>query len=586
MKFEKENGEYVVYLTSDLIASLINNKGTYHMTAEVTDKAGNSASIEKTAKVDIVDPVLTISGIKKDKHYNLTPSLYISTNEKFYMMPGAKITVNVTRDGSNIIKRAYTGTNKFTFRSFKSDGNYTVKVTENDAAGNTAVPRTVSFVKDTTAPVIDISGVTEGKFYNRTVHPTVTIKERYYKDMKVKIEMTRTLHGKTVSLSFPFSPSGTTSSHSVSLKESGEYHIKVTAVDRAGNEAVTKKVSFKVDTKAPKVDILGVKENAIYGYDDIVAPEIIFKDDYLDKYKAELIRGDESWYGNLAKTEAKGRIAFADFAKKKKNDGVYTIGITVSDKAGNVTREYRKFYVNRYGSTFSYQDDVEEYNHGYFQHVVDDLHIDEYNVGGIKSTKNILKRDGETVSVTKKYKETDRFSGYRVYEHTFKSDKMEKEGVYTLNVISKDSAGNTSESAQEAGEIRIVVDRTKPTITTEGLESHQVKGKSLTFTVEATDLLSPVKTKVELNGVKIKPKKKSENTYEIPEGFNQEIVITATDEAGNESVERDRITVTTNSFLYALSKYWPLLLAGLLGILGAVTGFIIYAARYKPKHTA
>ena len=581
VEYVRENGEYVVYLTKELIASLINDSGSYTLNVKVTDKAGNASTIRHSEKVDIVTPVLTIDGIEKGKHYQSAPTLNISTNEKFYNKQGAYITVTVYRDDMNVFSKVYTGTNAFSFSSFAKDGDYTVKVEEKDAADNNADPRTISFVKDGTAPRINISGVTEGKFYNHTVHPTVTVSERYYKTMDVDVKVTRKLHGKVTHPAFPFDPTGSETSRSIVLSDTGEYNIEVTAKDEAGNVADSREVSFKVDAKAPEVTIQGVGEDAIYGYDDIVAPEIIFKDDYLASSNVSLTRAGKLWYDNLDKSIEKGKIAFYNFKKKKKNDGLYVLTVTVKDKANNTTTKTVTFSVNRYGSTFKYLDDVKEYNNGYFKNVNDNLHIEEFNVNTIKSTKNIIKLDGETISETGAYKKIGNKSGFKQFEHTFDSGEMEKEGVYTINVISKDEAGNVTESSEEAGDVRIVVDRTKPSISVDGFKK-QVKGKSMTFTVNTVDHLSPVDTKVVLNGSKIKAKEK--NVYTIPEGINQEVVITATDKAGNTSSKTERVTVTTNGILYAAMMYWPVAAVGLAAALAALAFALIKMKSHKPKH--
>ena len=85
-----------------------------------------------------------------------------------------------------------------------------------------------------------------------------------------------------------------------------------------------------------------------------------------------------------------------------------------------------------------------------------------------------------------------------------------------------------------------------------------------------------------LNGSKIKAKEK--NVYTIPEGINQEVVITATDKAGNTSSKTERVTVTTNGILYAAMMYWPVAAVGLAAALAALIFALIKMKSHKPKH--
>ncbi len=119
--------------------------GTYNITYNVSDQAGNMADQEvRTVNVvlDPVPPVITILG-------NNPHSMYVG---KTYTDAGATASDNI--DG-NITSHIITQNNVIT----TSTGTYTVSYTVTDSSGNTVVEeRTVEVIPDTTPPVITLIG--------------------------------------------------------------------------------------------------------------------------------------------------------------------------------------------------------------------------------------------------------------------------------------------------------------------------------------------------------------------------------------------------------------------------------------------
>ena len=112
-------------------------------------------------------------------------------------------------------------------------GEYELVVTAIDASGNeaeVAVSFEIVEVEDTTPPVIDLTGVTEGQVI---VSPdTVTLLFSVSDDTDPEPTVLATLNGE------PFT-SGT------EVSEVGEYELEVTAIDASGNEAETA-VNFEI----------------------------------------------------------------------------------------------------------------------------------------------------------------------------------------------------------------------------------------------------------------------------------------------------------------------------------------------------
>ncbi len=572
------NGKKVPYdgnminLTKELLEDVINEDGTYTIEVLATDRAGNSSSYKDVLKIDLNAPVLSLSGIEKGKHYNRTPVLTVKNDEKHYDEDGAFIKVTVERDGKVVSQNVYPKENQVEMRRFKTDGDYKITVEAMDAALNMAEKKTTRFVKDSTAPVITISGAKEGEYYNTSKTISVKVNERYFKTNNVKVDVTKNLDGASSKINFTWENNGKESINRKTFSATGTYKIRVSAVDEAGNVARLKSLQFTVDTIAPQVEIRGVTNNKIYTYDDVVAPVISYSDSYYDGKDVSIMKANIPWYGNLSKGDSGSQIKFSDFKKIKENDGIYHLRVTIRDKAGNSTTKEVDFAVNRFGSLFTYSDQLSNLNGKYVKNVTEDLVINERNISILDGSTNEIKRDGQIIDGNVATSLEGKRAGYNVYQHRFSTSNFKEEGVYQLNVISKDKAGNEMESQEDAGQVKFFVDRTAPVLNVEGMIETYVNADTLTITAGASDNLAPVELFAEVNGVKQKLSAGDDGkvSFTVSEGIAQEICITAVDAAGNTETYKKEITVTSNTALYFLMRYKVILaVAAAVIVLGA-----------------
>ena len=566
----------------------VKDTGKYTVTAYAEDKAGNRSETSKLSfTVDNVAPVLSMKGFTEGSKINVTPDVIISETENYLEADGNHFIVNVTRDGKEVSNKKYEKTAEITIDKaiFNADGVYKITVTGKDAAGNEAKEISGSFVKDTTAPVITIKGPKSDGYYNAAQNVFVNINELNYKDNKVTIEVTKTVRGKISTVSFPWSNDKAISEHGITLKDTGTYTITVNAADKAGNKAVTKTLSFSVDTVAPAVEISGVKEGGVYSYDASVAPVVTFDDDFLADKNVTITKNGQSWNSNMKMAEGNGSISVSDFDKIKENDGHYTVTALVTDKAGNKTEKTVNFAVNRFGSGFEYDKNLEKINGKHVNNVGADLIIKEYNVTSVSKAVNELKKDGEVVkNPTTETSEKGFVNGQNTYYHSFKESNFDKEGVYELNVISEDNAGNKMESKALNGNVKFTVDKTAPVITASGYEKLN-NADSITITIDAVDNLSEPEVNAVVNGETVKLAKTADGSYEftLSEGRNQQVEIKAVDKAGNEAEFKDSVSVIASGFVYFIYKYKILLAVGGCGIAGVAAYFAFY---YRKKKVA
>ncbi len=545
------------------------SSGSYTYTVEAKDNSGNVSTDTFRVKIDLTAPALEVTGVESGEHYRSGPTIKIAEEEKYYTEEGNRIFVKAVRDGKTVFDKTYTKVDSVSVPSsvFDADGVYAVTISAKDAADNGSETLSYTFVKDSTAPVVTVSGVREGAFYNKRQTVTVSVVEKNYSTDNVTISAVKKLGNSTRNMGFPWSNTGVESESSKTFSETGTYTITATAVDKAGNQGGPKSVSFTVDTEPPVITITGVKDGGVYTYGQSLNPDAIVEDDYLASKSIFFTKGGQP-------------VSNPSFAQIKENDGVYTMTVIASDKAGNTARKEITFVVNRFGSWFEYNTAVKDLQGRAVQNVTSDLIITEHNVSRVTESKVMLYKDGKageggTTSANEGGAE-------KIYTHTYSRGLFEEEGAYEINVISKDEAGNEMESKEENGKVFFYVDRTKPNITVEGIDPKGIKAESAALTVRASDLLSGVDTvEATVDGQPVKlaeTDNDGEWALTLGEGLRQSVRIRSTDNAGNEAVYEDSVSVSANAFKLWFDRIGKFLIGGLL-LLGLLGGLFFFAKR-------
>lgn len=550
------------------------SSGAYKYTAYAVDNAGNEAKSDFNVKIDLVKPSLSVSGVKNGVHYRKNPVITIEEDEKYYKEEGNRIYLKITRGGKSLLNNVYTKGNALTVPAsiFNADGNYTVEIYAKDAADNESEKHRYSFTKDATSPKLTITGVKSGAFYNKKQTVSIKVVERNYKTNSVSTSAVRKLGG-THNIGFPWKNKGVTSVNSKTFSDTGTYTVTASAKDKAGNSSGTKSVSFTVDTRAPEITITGVQDKGVYTYGQGVAPKVSVKDDYPASQSITYTKGGQV-------------IARPDFSQVKENDGLYTMTVTATDKAGNTTRREISFTVNRFGSYFVYGDSVKAVMGQALQNVEGDLTITEKNVSKVTKSEPKVYLDGKLID-TKGRTEADEGSAEKTYKHIFSQENFDTEGAYELNVVSKDEAGNEMESKEENGPVRFYVDRTAPSLSLSGIDPKGNKAESITATVNASDTLTGVASiEAFIDGEEVATTKNEETgevTFEIGKGLRQEITVKARDGAGNEAVYEDTASVSQNALSLFFSRAWKAVAGVAAAILAALGGLLFFAKKKKKE---
>lgn len=595
---------FKVNIDNQWINDVINNAGTYTIKVVITDNAGNESVYNKTLHIDTVSPVISdLAGVVDGSINTGTVTVDVEVSEKHYKEAGNKtvITVTKTLDGQTVTYEAepFTLTGQTTEKpyTFTEDGFYTVVVTTEDAAGNQAVSKSISFRIDNTAPLADITGVTENSFYQDKADVTIDVIESYYEDMDVVVDISIELDGELRRIgNVLFDGTQKDSSLTQTFTEEGKYTIKVDAVDAAGNVALTKTVMFTVDTSAPAINISGVKDGTAYKGD--IIPVININDNYYKNYTISLVKTGvyfnedlsnvnsmsdidvtETFMSSLTDVKNGAEGTFDTFEKVQSNDGIYTLIVTATDYAGRVSRETVHFTVNRFGSVYTFDDNLKNIINTVKTTVDTDLKITEYNADKlVADSVNIrITRDGsplEEVIVEKSSVGTDNVtgeSGWYQYEYVISKENFKLDGVYVITVSSADEAGNNSENiTYDELSIRFSVDTTKPeVIKINGLSDSVYKVDKQVVDYEIFDAVGIKEVKVYLGDECIQTVSNFDDitsyagSFTISNGENQHIRFVVEDMAGNvidsdnaEDVKlgkivdfNDEVTISTDAFV-------------------------------------
>ena len=479
----------------------------------------NSESI--VVRVDKQAPALRLAGVTEGAVYNTNRALQITTVENVYnAMKPVQVTATRTIDGAttNIDLGAYQvqSGSDVTNKIFTEDGVYRVTVLAEDAAGNRD-SKTVSFTIDKTAPVLNITGVTEGAYSNRPVTLNFQSIESFFETNNVRIMVERRLDGTTYGRNVIFANTAKNSSVSNTFSEDGDYTITMSAIDAAGNEAAVKTLTFTVDCTAPVVSLTGTKDYFVT--QSAVALDFSVIESY---YQTNQVQIQASRRLANGKIETVSIPAWSNSGKNSSlrqqftEDGYYTVNIAATDKAGNRKEQTIHFTIDTEKPVIA---DLSKYDGKYLKsfRLEEDMDtlITELTVPTVKMTLN-----GEA----------------------YDSSEVTADGKYTFVIEVTDEVGLTASKT-----IEFVIDNTLPKIIFAGAEDGKWYTEVVRLNVSLENENDTI-TEILING----------EPYTLTEGKtaydltfdtfgDYEVTINSVDAAGNTNSQ-------TISFTYAEHK--------------------------------
>src|SRR5690606_15122034 len=228
--------------------------GNYKVTVRSEDFAGNKSEVKNhTFTVDNVKPVITIENVKDGTFYDKKQTATIKVNELNFA--NNEVNIEVTKNGGpySIGKWENKDVTSSLLIPFNEDGDYVIKVSSKDAAGNIAEAKEVKFTVDETFPALKITGVDHMTNYNVTKQVSFEVTDANIAHPSLRV----TKDGKTYDVG-SFEQSRTKASLTHKFAEEGSYVVYFNATDRSGNKTTHDEIAFIIDKTSPVVKIDGV----------------------------------------------------------------------------------------------------------------------------------------------------------------------------------------------------------------------------------------------------------------------------------------------------------------------------------------
>ncbi len=428
---------------------------------------------------------------------------------------------------------------QYTYKiTYKNDGVYTFNVAYTDRANKKASVDTKdsvapkAFVVDKTAPTINVSysnnSAQNGKYFKADRTATITVKEHNFDVKRVIITQSSSLSNKAIANpAVTWKNSGDVHTATIHYNANGDYKFDITMTDKAGNKERNVNYGTSVAPKEFTVDktcenivtVTGIKDGEVLGKaegkadSDDVKITIKIDDINIDDFNINLTRnrvlvdgvsnskdaepGNNTDASKIEKDEdvktqfvkpysgSENTTATISIPKKDKdgikNDGLYTLKIEAKDKAGNAydtNANIIVFSVNRYGSVYTFSDDLcsmitdnEGYTNADVKNLSNDITIYEYNPTDVNSQTVEIIRNNDTVNLVKNKdyaintsKKKSKASWSR-NAYTIFTDNFNQDGVYNIRVSSEDEAEIKSQTVDyDVCTAEFKIDRTKPEI--------------------------------------------------------------------------------------------------------------------------
>lgn len=443
----------------------------YFIKVIAEDAAGNIADEKSvTFTIDTINPLLTTDGIENDQNYQSTTAAFWVKDTNIDI---SNTKLNVVKDGEpysigNIALSYQTeGALRYTF---KEEGNYTLTLESTDKAKRITVHGPISFIIDSTKPVVKVEGVDDHSFNPANKNVTISVNEKNFSTNKVELAVTK--DNKPYDLGSFITNQKQLSSIGHNFAQDGLYEIFVKSTDKAGNGPVTVNRTFTIDQTKPTIEITGINQDAYYNEDKRV--NVTIRDVNLDINKITVTR-DGARYNAGGFSVSNNTAALShNFSE----EGDYHVLVEATDKAGNSFTQQVGFTIDKTKPVITPK------FKGQSRVIKDGEYINE-----IFTPEFALdQKDDTIVSVTLNGENAGRTA-----------PTASKEMAYHFNVVARDKAGNESTL-----EIKFTVDTTKPTLSISGILDGFFN-ENLAPIVTYSDIhLDPSRTSVTLNGAPYK----------------------------------------------------------------------------------
>ena len=613
-----------------VVSSQLNNSNEVEIEVTVVDNAGNVSVKKQTIQIDTTAPVISVAydnnNASEGKYFNAPRTATVTVYERNFnadyiemqlkALAGSAIQISDwthTAGTGNGDDAKHTATINYTV-----DDDYTFSIKGRDTAGNVfqgnpyvggtvaSEEFTIDQVRPTISVTYDNNNARNGNYYNAARTATITIVERNFDPQKVTTTIANLSGTNGAPALSAWSDNGDSHTATITYATDGQYQFDIDVQDRAGNAATDyPRDEFFIDLTKPQLEIRDiVDQSANKGR---VAPVIQYSDANFDPSTVEItltgaMRGRVENKGFYTEIQNGQIYTYYDFANVKDEDDIYTLTAKITDKAGNTEEKQITFSVNRFGSTYGFDENTKAIS-GKYVREVGDIVIYETNVDPIDNVKITLFKNNKTVVLEKgkDYQVIAEGGNGKWYHYTYRINRslFTDDAVYSITLYSEDKAGNVSENTLDTKKmsLRFGVDKTTPSVTFKNIDKNKVYvGEKYKAEIKLADNLALSKAEIYLDGKLVATldqaqleeliKNGGDYTLEIDSAdYARNVKIVLTDAAGNTIEEEiDNFFVTTNLWVRFVNNR-PVFAGTLATLLSgfAIFFFIFWKRRKKEE---
>ena len=450
----------------------------YVITYTATDMAGNKATRQITFTVDKTRPVNDIkirepqnaakfatykssyenkaSGVAYDyaQYFNHDVTVDLSVDDHFL---DTATVIDTDASGRTIRELSLSQDKNTASYTATTEGAHNIVITSKDLAGNASVAKSVSFVIDRTNPTVSTTlnsdNFSEGdatRYLTSRALVGVSVSDANKDEADLTRIVRQTAPGGGTSVS-----DSKVSEGAQEFSTEADYVVSFKAVDRAGNESTERSVSFRVDMTPPELSITGATDGES-STKAITATYTVHEAFYSDMTEAQVRvyrKLDGEGRTLLRTVDFKGAGANASKTETFDEDGRYEFEFSAQDKAGNSASKTFSFLVDTTAPSLLLSG-VKNY-----EMTKSNVDMETMVTEAFYSSNSLLiegaREDIDGKQEKLKFEQPNVNTGREVkFVQHFVDD-----GIYDLNVKSKDKAGNESAEA-----VHFTIDKTPPVI--------------------------------------------------------------------------------------------------------------------------
>lgn len=558
----------------------------------------NSSKHNETSSINIKLPQTSKKDSSGNNLYNNDIDVQFSVSDSYSGVKSVSYTIK-DRNGENTVTVGDMSVDKSdgnintelskTIKVGNNENDIKLTVTIEDNAGNKS-SKDVTFSIDKTAPTIEVTfdnnnrnrNYSDSEYYKADRTATVTITERNFNEADVKATIAGLSSGNPTISSFTTvagsTPDQTKHVAKITFSKDADYTMSIDFTDMAGNRASHYKSNkFTIDKTKPVISEIKLSpspSNSKYFNEDVTVSVTVNEhnfDSSLVKFTS--IKGT---LPKIPKSDWKDDGDKHTVSFKLKAEDIYSFRVGMTDKAVNAAADKTQSEIvldkTKPGVEISGVKDKKAYGYNDKDKVAPVFTFSDTNIDPENVSYKIYKigQDGSKTDVTSKFDNTKsnvKNGAMTVSFNEFKSTS-DVDGLYTIEVSSKDLAGNESSdtkvfSVNRYGSSFVIDDSMKDLI-----HSYISKGEDVKVKIINVNKISDENTTVTVtyNGTNITLKAGTDYTFstisESDDGWceyevtinksvfekdgSYSVKVTAVDEANNTSTNTDDAHVSSD----------------------------------------